>query len=420
MSEMTICAENVSFPVDDTKINRNELVVGGTGTGKTFSYVYPKLLHTFDESLVIPVVKTETMDFFAPVFKERGYEVEVLDFCNPQNGTIGYDPLDYIRVEKDATDLAGSIVLVKDTGNAGGHYDPYWDSASQSTLVAEILLAWLNGKSKKKDEAKASFADVLKIQELIRQKPRECDGTNLDEFFKAACEAFPESSIRRTLKTFQQLPAKTLYTVLSTLNTCMDRLFSDEALQLMKMKRKIDFRSIGKKKTVLFIQVPNQDMNMLRYINIFYRSLFKELMDEAKNSPGSRLPLRVHIILDDFAVAGEIKDFAEYISIFRAAGISVSILLQAESQLAAMYGEYKATTIINNADTYIFTGGVDLRTCDSIARRMNKMTGRILSLKLEEFAVFRRGETPVISRRYQTLNDPIYKEIVKNRDDIEI
>ena len=105
-------------------------------------------------------------------------------------------------------------------------------------------------------------------------------------------------------------------------------------------------------------------------------------------------------------------DFEDYISIFRAAGISVTLLLQSESQLVHMYGEYAATTIINNCDTYIFMGGNDLRTCQSISTRINRPVHKVMCLPREQVVVFRRGEEPYYSRRYQILDDPVYKEVM--------
>ena len=111
------------------------------------------------------------------------------------------------------------------------------------------------------------------------------------------------------------------------------------------------------------------------------------------------------------------EDFEEYISVFRAAGISVTLLLQSESQLESMYGENEATTIINNCDTYVYMGGMDIKTCKNISQRLDKPLKMVLSMPLEQVVVFRRGEEPFVSRRYQILNDPLYQVLMAKKSD---
>ena len=136
----------------------------------------------------------------------------------------------------------------------------------------------------------------------------------------------------------------------------------------------------------------------------------------AESNEDGKLDVPVHIICDDFACGSRIIDFENYISIFRAAGISVTLLLQSESQLSSMYGEYAAKTIINNCDTYVYMGGMDDETCRSISTKANKTVASLMALPKENVIVFRRGEKPFFSKRYQINNDPEYIRALKMCD----
>lgn len=151
-------------------------------------------------------------------------------------------------------------------------------------------------------------------------------------------------------------------------------------------------------------------------MNVLYADMFRKLFETAERRSDFKLKVPVHIICDNFACGSKIADFADYISIFRAAGISVTVLLQSESQLESMYGQTEATTIINNCDTYVYMGGMDIITCQHIALRLNMPLSRVMSMPLEQVCVFRRGAEPVVASRYQILEDPIYRQMMENTD----
>ena len=186
---------------------------------------------------------------------------------------------------------------------------------------------------------------------------------------------------------------------------------------MTKKDKRISFKNLGNRKTALFITVSPMNKALLNYINILYADMFRDLFETAEATDDSRLNIHVHIICDDFACSGKIEGFEDYISIFRAAGISVTLLLQSESQLISMYGESAAITIINNCDTYVYMGGMDIRTCHNISERLNKPVNKVLSMPLEQVVVFRRGNEPYVARRYQILDDPLYKEMMSGNDE---
>ena len=188
---------------------------------------------------------------------------------------------------------------------------------------------------------------------------------------------------------------------------------------MTRKKKRVSFQELGRKRIVLFITTSPMNKTFQNLVNLMYADMFRVLFEEAEMNVDAKLRVPVHMVCDDFACGSRINDFEEYISIFRAAGISVTLLLQSESQLEDMYGENAATTIINNCDTYVYMGGMDISTCEHVAKRTNKPLHWVLSMPLAQVIVFRKGSKPYISRRYQILEDPLYQEVMSKGNESE-
>lgn len=417
MVDMTCLAEGQVFPADfdSVGINLNEIVVGPTGCGKSYSNAYPRLVHTHNCSVVVPISKRALKEKFKGMFEKRGYEVWDLDFSHPENCQIGYDPMDYISSDEDVIRVARNFIGGGISKSRNGDLDPYWNDSATSVLAAEMALIRLNAKSGRK---KPCFSDVVDLHRSI--KIDNSDGSfksNIDILFEKAEKRYPGNQATELWKTIQNLASKTASCIFSIVNGAMDKIFTESVLAMTKKKERVSFRELGEKKVALFITTSPMNKSLQNLVNIMYADMFKELFDRAESNESCRLDVPVHIICDDFACGGRIVDFEEYISIFRAAGISVTMLLQSESQLSSMYGEQAATTIINNCDTYVYMGGMDIQTCKHISVRMNKPVDKVMSLPLEKVVVFRRGASPVVARRYQILEDPEYKKAVDSQMD---
>lgn len=413
MADMSCLAEGLVAEADfeKTGLNLNEMVVGPTGSGKSFSNAYSRLAHTTESSVVVPVAKKAIKEKFAASFIKKGYKVVDLDFAHPENCNVGYDPLDYVHSDEDVIHLARRLVDPGEARVQNSNVDPYWSDSATSILAAEIELIRLNAKEIGK---RPSFGDVLTFHRAIKIDSRNgCCATNMDELFEELSVRYPGNQASEMWKTVQGLASRTASVIWGTVNAAVDKLFTENIFALTKKEEKVSFRELGEKRVALFITTSPMNKALQNLVNIMYEDLFRELFEEAEGKEDSRLEIPVHIICDDFACGSRIMNFEEYISIFRAAGISVTLLLQSESQLASMYGEREATTIINNCDTYVYLGGTDDKTCQSISLRMNKPFEYVRSLPLEQVVVFRRGSKPFVGRRYQTLQDPLYQEIMQ-------
>lgn len=403
-----ILGENAIYSTDcnETGLNNNVLVCGGSGCGKTMSISEPRLLEAFHSSLIATVTKRKLVNKYKPVFEQRGYVVEDLNFIAPAESNVAYDPLQYIGSYSDITFLAESIVMAnskKDKSTA----DPYWDEAAISLLSAEIAYVIMM-----KEEP--TFADVLGLHD--RLDFREDNGqiaTSLDRQFEHLAEKAPSCFAVSCWKSFHHLPIKTASCVFGTLNTTLDTIFTPELRKMIALERKVDFQRLATQKTVLFVSTSAVNPALHCFVNMFYAQAFKTLFEYAESLPSGRLPIPVHVLCDDFATGSKILNFPEYISIFREKQISVTLLVQSESQLESIYGSDDATTIINNCDTYLYMGGMDLKTGHSISERLNVPLEDVLSMPIGQEYVFRRGQKPIVTTRYDITRNEQYQQITQ-------
>lgn len=406
--DQVILGENCEYSMDSesTGVNNNVLVIGGTGCGKTMSISEPRLLGTCNSSLITTVTKRRIVDKYAPQKRREGYEVLELNFADAERSTVGYDALDYIGSYEDITDYAQSVVA-SNPKKKRSNEDPYWDDCSVSLLSALMAYCMMTKEH-------ATMADVMRM--IDRMNIRDGVGqieTDLDQKFSTLAERRPDCFAVARWNTFRNLPIKTASCVYSTLKTSLDRVFTPSVLALSRKKRRVDFRSIAGKKTLLFVVTSPMNQAQQSFINLFYAQAFKELFEFAEEQPEGVLPIPVHILCDDFATGGRVQDFDQHISIFREKGISVTVLLQSLTQLESMYGEKEATTVVNNFDTMVYMGGMDLGTARNMSQRANLPLEDVLYMPIGQIMVFRRGQRPTVTQRYNILANPMYQKITE-------
>lgn len=402
LGEGVVCSTDCK----ETGVNNNVIVCGASGCGKTMSVIEPRLLETYESSLIVTVTKRRIVDQYRAMFEERGYVVEELNFIEPEKSTVSYDPMQYTERNSDITFLAQAIVK-SDPRKENSVADPYWDEASVSLLSAECAFI-------KETKKEGSFADVLEFHDRLALREEGDDlVTPLDASFNALAEKDPKSFASSCYRSFSQLPIRTAKCVFGTLNTIIDTLFTKELRTMMNSAKKIDFEKLASKKTVLFVLTSAVNPSLYTFVNLFYSQVFKSLFEYAETLPDGKLPRPVHVLCDDFATGGRILNFPEYISIFREKMISTMLLIQSESQLVEMYGHANATTIINNCDTYVYMGSNDLSTARTISEKINLPLEDVLYMPLSQLFVFRRGQRPIITKRYDVEKNPQYRRVIE-------
>lgn len=400
--------QNAVYSTDsnETGLNNNVIVCASSGGGKTCSILEPRLLATFNSSLIVTCTKRRIVDKYRDVFLKRGYTVLDLNFVRPTDSDVAYDPLAYVSSYSDITFLAESIVKAnprKDNTTA----DPYWDDCSISLLSALISYVLMTVDN-------PTFADVLRLNDsLTITEGGSRIETSLDNRFAHIAQKDPHCFAVTCWNSFKVLPIKTASCVYGTLNTTIDTIFSPELRKMIDSKKRVDFERFANHKTVLFITTSAVNPTLNCFINMFYAQMFKQLFEYAESLPSGKLPIPVSVLADDFATGSRILNFPEYISIFREKQISVMLLLQSEAQLDRMYGYEDAVTIIDNCDTYVYMGGMNLKTCRSISERLNAPLEEILYMPLGQEVIFRRGQRPILTQRYNVLQDKEYQRITQ-------
>lgn len=393
----------------ETGLNNNILVIGTSGCGKTASILEPRILETFNKSLIATVTKRRIVKKYSAVLKKRGYNVWDLNFVHPSEGNCGYDPLMHIGSYNDITFLARSIVLANPQ-KLQSNADPYWDDGATSLFAAEISYILMTRDN-------PTFADVLDFHNKLTFEERSgIISTNYDRKFDYLAEKDPSCFAVSCFKSFKQLPVKTASCIFSALNTTIDSIFTPELKELFRMKKMVDFEKLALEKTVLFITTSPVNSALNSFISTFYGTVFKDLFEFAEEQADGKLPIPVDVLADDFATGCPVHMFEQYVSIFREKGLSVTALIQSESQLSSLYGREKATTIINNCDTIVFLGSMDLETGRSISMRANRPLEDILYMPIGSEIIFRRGMKPIFTKRYNIFQNEMYKKVTAAYD----
>lgn len=413
MADRMVLGKDVAYSTDsrETGLNNNVVVIGGTGCGKTVSIAEPRILDAVESSQVITVTKQRLYKKYRGLLRQRGYHVQALNLAKPEESTCSFDPLAYVKTEADITFLATSIVKsnMQNENQNTKHNDPYWDNAAVSLLSAEIAYIMMT-------EENPSFADVIELHESLtftESGISKAIKTSLDDKFYKLEDKNSNCFAVVCWRSFRQLPYGTAGCVYGVLNAVTDSMFTKDILKMMKEKPKLDIAAIGMRKTALFVLTSAVNPALHSLVHVFYARMFKELFEAAEERADGTLPIPVHVLCDDFATGGRVYNFAEYISIFREKGISATLLLQSESQLRSMYGYEEAVTIINNCDTYVYMGGMDLDTCRNLSVRANLPVEDILYLPVGDILVFRRGQMPIYTKRYDIFENKLYVQLTR-------
>ena len=351
-----ILAEKNYLPVDK-RGNVNVLIVGGSGAGKSASYVVPNALQLLG-SYIFTDPKGELYDLTSGYFREKGYDVKVLNLVRPENSD-GYNPLFHIKNEIDVDVIAHTIVKGQDDG-AGKSQDPFWDDMAE--MLMKALIYYMLDARPREERSLASCS------ELIRCANSGGGSSLLSELINELPMGHPA---RMNYKNIEMLPEKTFGSVLGTLQSKLGKFDSQQIAEVTSTDT-IDFNSIGEKKTALYVISSDTHTAYDFLLTIFFSQLIQQLYDLA-DLKGGKLPVPTFFILDEFANIGQIPDFDKKISTSRSRAISFSVILQNLDQLETVYKD-SHETIVGNCDTHVFLGSNSQKTVEYFSKALGEKT----------------------------------------------
>ena len=329
---------------------------GGSGAGKSASYVIPNALQLLG-SYVFTDPKVELYDKTAGYFKSKGYDVKVLNLVHPQNSD-GYNPLHHINNEIDVDIIANTIV--KGQGDGGKSSDPFWDDMSE--MLMKALIYYLKATRPLEEQSLASCSELV----------RTANSSSGDNLLTNLMNQLPfDHPARMYYKNIEMLPEKTFGSVLGTLQSKLGKFDSREIAEVTSTNT-IDFTDIGRKKTAVYVISSDTHTAYDFLLTIFFSQMIQQLYDFADVSGGA-LPVPTYFILDEFANIGQIPDFDKKISTSRSRKLSFSVILQNLDQLEAVYKE-AYETIIGNCDTHLFLGSNSQKTVEYFSKALGEKT----------------------------------------------
>jgi len=424
--------------------NKNILVIGGSGSGKTRFWLKPNLMQ-LHSSYVVTDPKGTVLIECGQLLQRAKYKIKVLNTINFKK-SMHYNPFVYIRSEKDILKLTNTIIQnTKGEGEKSG--EDFWVKAERLYYAALIGYIWYEAPEEEKN-----FLTLLELINASEAREDDEDFKNaVDLLFDKLEEKEPEHFAVRQYKKYKLAAGKTAKSILIS---CGARLapFDIKELRDLMAYDELELDLLGDRKTALFVIISDTDDTFNFVVAMMYSQMFNLLCDRADDVYGGRLPIHVRCLLDEFANIGQIPKFEKLIATIRSREISACVILQAQSQLKAIYKD-NADTIIGNMDTTLFLGGKEKTTLKEMSEVLGKETidlfntsetrGRELShglnyqkvgkelMSQDELAVMDggkcilqvRGVRPFLSDKYDITRHPKYKYLSdydkKNTFDIE-
>ena len=345
--------------------NKNVLVIGGSGSGKTRFYVKPNLMQMHSSYVVTDPKGTLVLECGKMLY-ENGYDIKILNTINFKK-SMKYNPFAYLRSEKDILKLVQTIIAnTKGDGEKAG--EDFWVKAEK--LYYTALIGYIYYEAPEKEKNFKTLLDMIDASEV-----REDDETYMnpiDRLFEALEKKDPSHFAVKQYKKYKLAAGKTAKSILIS---CGARLapFDIRELRELMSEDELELDKIGDRKTALFVIISDTDDTFNFVVSIMYSQLFNLLCDKADDVYGGRLPVHVRCLLDEFANIGLIPKFEKLIATIRSREISASIILQAQSQLKAIYKDH-ADTIVGNCDSTLFLGGKEKTTVKELSETLGKET----------------------------------------------
>jgi len=350
--------------------NKNILVIGGSGSGKTRFFVKPSLMQCtskdFPTSYIVTDPKGTLILETGKMLQRYKYRIKVLNTINFKK-SMKYNPFAYLRSEKDILKLVNTIIAnTKGDGEKSG--EDFWVKAEKLYYTALIGYIWYEAPEDEKN-----FTTLLEMINASEAREDDEDFQNpVDLMFERLEEKDPEHFAVKQYKKYKLAAGKTAKSILISCGARLAPFDIKELRELMETDE-MELDTIGDRKTALFVIISDTDDTFNFVVSILYTQLFNLLCDKADDEYGGRLPVHVRCLLDEFANIGQIPKFEKLIATIRSREISASIILQSQSQLKAIYKD-NADTIVGNCDTTLFLGGKEKTTLKEISEILGKET----------------------------------------------
>ena len=431
-----------------TARNKNVLVIGGSGSGKTRFWLKPNLMQcnskTYPCSFVVTDPKGSVVVECGKMLRRFGYRIKIFNTINFKK-SMHYNPFAYIHSEKDILKLV--TCLISNTKGDGKSGDEFWQKAE--TLLYCALIGYIHYEAPVEEQNFATLIEMLNSME-VREDDEEFENA-VDLMFKELAKEKPDHFAVRQYAKYRLAAGKTLKSILVS---CGARLapFDIEELREVTAYDELELDTLGDRKTALFLIMSDTDASFNFLISMIYSQLFNLLCEKADDVYGGRLPVHVRCLIDEAANIGQIPQLEKLVATIRSREISACLILQAQSQLKALYKD-NADTIIGNMDSRLFLGGSEPTTLKELSTALGKETidtfntgesrGRETSHSLnyqklgkelasvDELAVLDggkcilqlRGVRPFLSEKYDITKHPNYKYLSdadrRNTFDIE-
>ena len=379
--------------------NKNVLVVGGSGSGKTRFWLKPNLLQCHSSYVVTDPKGTIVLECGQAMLK-NGYKVKVLNTINFKK-SMHYNPFAYVHSEKDILKLV--TTLMTNTKGEGSGGDPFWEKSERLLLTA--LIAYLHYEAPVEEQNFATLLEMLNTMQVLEDDEEYQNPVDL--LFEELAKKKPNSFAGRQYKLYKLAAGKTAKSILIS---CGARLapFDIQELRDLTMYDELQLDTLGDKKTALFLIMSDTDSTFNFLISMVYTQLFNLLCDKADDVYGGKLPIHVRCLIDECANIGQIPNLEKLVATIRSREISACLVLQARSQLKAIYKD-NADTIIGNMDSQIFLGGSEPGTLKDLSEMLGKET--IDSFNTSDT----RGNSPSYGTSFQKLGHELL-----SRDEIAV
>jgi len=344
--------------------NKNVLVVGGSGSGKTRFWLKPNLLQCHSSYVVTDPKGTIVLECGNAMLK-NGYKVRILNTINFKK-SMHYNPFAYVHSEKDILKLV--TTLMTNTKGEGSGGDPFWEKSERLLLTA--LIAYLHYEAPVEEQNFATLLEMLNTMQVLEDDEEYQNPVDL--LFEELAKKKPNSFAGRQYKLYRLAAGKTAKSILIS---CGARLapFDIQELRDLTMYDELALDTLGDKKTALFLIMSDTDSTFNFLISMVYTQLFNLLCDKADDVYGGKLPIHVRCLIDECANIGQIPNLEKLVATIRSREISACLVLQARSQLKAIYKD-NADTIVGNMDSQIFLGGSEPTTLKDLSEMLGKET----------------------------------------------